>query len=108
MSSILHLFSEDVGRVDLAVNMLHRKSFILNPFANRIFLKLNVAGVLCGHIVGPLNACLIVVVECSSGINILQVVSILIMLQQRFWKSTTFFDVALVALISASQELREV
>jgi hypothetical protein len=75
MSSVFHLFSEDVGRVDLAGNVLHRKSFILNPFVNRIFPELNVAGALCGHIVGPLNAHLIVVVESSSGINIVQVMS---------------------------------
>ncbi len=75
MSSVLHFIGEDVGRVDLAGNVLHRKSFIRNPFANRIFPKLNVAGALHGHIVGPLNTCLIVILESSSSINIVQVVS---------------------------------
>ncbi len=56
-------------------NMLHRKSFILNPLVNRILLKYNVGGALCGHIVRPPNTCLIVVVESSSSIKIVQVVS---------------------------------
>jgi hypothetical protein len=75
MSSVLHLFSVNVSRVDLAGNVLPRKSFILNPFANRIFPKLDMAGALWGHIVGPLNPHLIIVVESSSRIDIGQVVS---------------------------------
>ncbi len=65
MSTIPHLFSENISRIDFARGMLNIDGFILYPFSNWIFLKLNVSCNLGSHIVWPSDASIIVNVERS-------------------------------------------
>jgi hypothetical protein len=44
--------------------------FIFDPFPNGVLAKLNVPGSLRGHIVGSLDAQVIVIVEDSGGVNV--------------------------------------
>jgi len=63
--TITHLFGKYIRRVDFARDMLDGKRFVLNPFTNQIFTKLDVTGSFGGHIMQPLDPCIIVVVEKS-------------------------------------------
>ncbi len=70
MDTVPHFFSKDVGRVCLASNVLNRNCFVLNPFPNRIFMQLNVASRLRSHVVRPLDASFIVIVDKSRVLKI--------------------------------------
>ncbi len=64
------ILSKDVGRIELPGNMLDVESVVLDPLANWVFAKFNVLGRFWGHIIGPLDACIIVIVEDSGDINV--------------------------------------
>ncbi len=64
------ILSEDVGRIELPGNMLDVESVVLDPLANWVFAKFNVLGRFWGHIIGPLDAHIIVIVQDSGGINV--------------------------------------
>ncbi len=68
--TVAHFLGEYVSRIDLPGNMLNVKSVVLDPLPNQFFAKLDVPRSLRGHVVGPLDACIIVVVKDSRGINI--------------------------------------
>jgi hypothetical protein len=70
LSAIVHFFSEDVGGVCLPGDVLDRNPLILNPFANGVFAELNVMRRFCGHVVGPSNTGIVVVVDSCSFIDI--------------------------------------
>ena len=61
MSAITHFFGEDIGKISLPGDVFDRKRLVLNPLANRVFTKFNVASRLGGHIVRPSNTSLVVV-----------------------------------------------
>jgi hypothetical protein len=61
-------FGEYVSNVGFSANMLDRNSTIGNPFTSCILAIFNVVISFGGHIVTPLDSCIIVVVE-SSGIG---------------------------------------
>ncbi len=65
MDTVLHFFSEDVGRIHLAGNMLNRNGLVLNSFMDQIFTQFNVPSCLRGHVVGPINTGFIVIVDKS-------------------------------------------
>ncbi len=50
--------------------MTNIKHLILNPFGHPVLAKLDVPGSLCSHIIGPLHAGIVVVVENGGGINV--------------------------------------
>jgi hypothetical protein len=68
--TVPHFFSKDVGKVCLAGNVLNRNCCVLNPFPNQIFTQLNVASRLRSHVVRPLDASFIVVVDKSRVLEI--------------------------------------
>ncbi len=65
MGAVTHLFGEDVGRVDFTGNVPDCNCLVLDPFANRIFAKLNMTCRLRSYVVTPLDTGVIVVVEDS-------------------------------------------
>ena len=66
MGAVMHLFGEDVGRVDFTGNVPDYNFLVLDPFANRIFAKLNdMTCCLRSHVVTPPDTVVIVVVEDS-------------------------------------------
>jgi hypothetical protein len=70
VSTVAHFFGEYVSRIDLPGNVLDMKSVVLDPLPNRVFAKLDVPRSLWGHVVGPFDACIIVIVKDSRGIDI--------------------------------------
>ncbi len=65
MGAVTHLFGEVVGRVDFTGNVPDCNCLVLDPFANRIFAKLNMTCHLRSHVVTPLDTGIIVIVEDS-------------------------------------------
>ena len=108
MDTVPHFFSKDVGRVCLAGNVLNRNRFVLNPFPNRIFTQLNVASRLRSHGVRPLDASFIVVVDKSRVLEFRDRETGLSDAPTDVLEVDYFLEVALMARILASQELREV
>jgi hypothetical protein len=49
--AIRHFLGENVSGIDFLGIMLHLKSLVLHPFANRVFAKLNVSSCLRGHVI---------------------------------------------------------
>jgi hypothetical protein len=70
MGAITHLFGENIRRINFAGNMLDFDGLVLDPFANRIFTKLNVTRCLGCHVVRPLDTGVIVIVEEGRFIDI--------------------------------------
>jgi hypothetical protein len=70
MCTITHLFCKDVSRIDVPGDVGNSKHLILNPFSNQVFTKLNVPCSLQSHIVGPLHAGIVAIVENDGGIDI--------------------------------------
>ncbi len=67
MSAIAHFLSEYVGWIDFPGHMLDLESFVLDPLADRVLMEFSVLCRFGGHVIGPTDACLIVVVEdCGS------------------------------------------
>jgi hypothetical protein len=65
INTVSHFFSEDVGRICLAGDVLSRNGPVLNLFTDRIFTQFDVSSRLRGHVVGPLNTGFIVIVDKS-------------------------------------------
>jgi hypothetical protein len=65
MCVVPHFFSKYVARIDLTRDVFNIDSFILHPFPNQIFSKLNVACSLSSHIVQSFDAGIVVIVEKS-------------------------------------------
>jgi hypothetical protein len=70
MSAILHLFGENIHKIDLPGNMTNLEGKILDPFSNQIFAELDVAGCFGRHVVGPFDTCIVVVIEDSRELNV--------------------------------------
>jgi hypothetical protein len=67
VSTIAHFLSEYVGRIDFPGHMLDLEIFVLDTLADRVLTEFNVSCRFGGHVIGPMDACLIVVVEdCGS------------------------------------------
>jgi hypothetical protein len=67
VSTIAHFLSEYVSRIDFLGHMLDLESFVLDPLADRVLMEFNVSCRFGGHVIGPTDACLIVIVEdCGS------------------------------------------
>ncbi len=60
---VLHLFSENVGNVGFAGDVLNSNHAASNPFLSCIFTIFDVAIVFGGHVVTPLDTCIIVIVQ---------------------------------------------
>ncbi len=65
MGAVMHLFGEDIGRIDFTGNVPDCNCLVLDPFANRSFAKLNMTCRLRCHVVTPPDTGVIVVVEDS-------------------------------------------
>ena len=63
MRAVAHFFSEDICWINLARDMLNVDGPILNPFPNGVFTKFNVSGGFRRHIIQPLDACFVVIVN---------------------------------------------
>jgi hypothetical protein len=63
VSTIFHPFGENISWVSFSCNMHHIESFVMYPFADRIFLELNVAICFRSYIVQPLDASVVVIVQ---------------------------------------------
>ncbi len=70
MGAITHFLGENICRIDFTGNVLDCNGFVLDPFANRIFAKLDMSCRLRHHDVRPLDTGIIVIVEESSFINV--------------------------------------
>ncbi len=65
MCTLPHLFSKNISWIYFARDVLNIDGFILHPFPNWVFLKLNVACSSRSHIVWPSDASIYVIVEKS-------------------------------------------
>ena len=72
---VAHFFGEDIDGIELPRNVMNLKCFILDPFANGVLVKLDVPDSFQGHIVGPHDACIVVVVEDSGGISVRKIMT---------------------------------
>ncbi len=70
MGAVTHFLGENIHRFDFTGNVLDCKGFVLNPFANRIFAKLDMSCRLRCHVVRPLDTGVIVIVEESRFIDV--------------------------------------
>ena len=70
MRTVAHFFGEDVGGIDLPSDVLDVERLILHPFANGIVAKLNMTCSLRSHVIRPLDAGLIIIVENCWGIGV--------------------------------------
>ncbi len=61
--TVFHFLGEDIGGVDFPRNMDDIQSFVLYPFLNGIFMKLNVTSHFWGHNVQPLDTSIVVIVQ---------------------------------------------
>jgi hypothetical protein len=106
--AIAHFFLENVGGINFTGNVFDVKSLILHPFVNEVVTKFDMTGSFRSHVVEPLDTRFIVIIKnvgaAESGISYPASETLRVRLQ----KSTTFLEVAFVALILASQELRDV
>ena len=106
----MHFFGEDICRIIFTRKVLDCNCLVLDPFTNRILVKLDI-DMTCRrgcHVARPLDTGVIVIVEDSDWFISGILKPDFVKLRLRLRKSTTFLEVALVARISASQELREV
>ncbi len=69
VSAIAHFLSEYVGRIDFPGHMLDLESFVSDPLTDRVLTEFNVSHCFGGHVIGPTDACLIVVVENCGSIH---------------------------------------
>ncbi len=65
MGAVTNLFGEDIGGVDFTGNVPDCNCLVLDPFATRIFVKLNMTYCLRSHVVTPPDTGVIVIVEDS-------------------------------------------
>jgi hypothetical protein len=63
MGAVIHFLGEYIGGVDFPCNMYDIQSLVLHPFPDGILMELNVTSRLWGHIVGPFDICIIVIVQ---------------------------------------------
>ncbi len=70
MGAVTHFLGENICRIDFTGNVLDCNGFVLDPFASRIFKKLNMSCRLRCHVVRPLDTGVIVIVEESRFINV--------------------------------------
>ena len=66
----MHFFSEDIGRINFARYKFDRQKLGLDPFANQIFPKFDMSSSFRGHVVGPFNACIVVIEEEGGRLDI--------------------------------------
>eukprot|EP00979_Chaetoceros_neogracilis_P000491 scaffold111_cov201-Chaetoceros_neogracile.AAC.4 len=69
MRDIFIFFCEDVGIIKAACNVLHFNEFFLNLFSDGVFADLDISDSLGCHIVGPLDACSIIVVDNNGTVS---------------------------------------
>ncbi len=70
MGAVTHFLGKNIRRIDFTGNMLDCNGLVLDPFANRIFAKLEMSCRLRCHVVRPLDTGVIVIVEESRFINV--------------------------------------
>ncbi len=70
MGAVMHFLGENICRIDFTGNVIDYNGFVLDPFANRIFGKLNMSCCLRCHVVRSLDTGVIVIVEESRFINV--------------------------------------
>jgi hypothetical protein len=102
MCAVLHFLSKYVGQIDLTRDVFKIDGFILHPFSNQIFPKLNVVCSLRSHIVQPFDASIVVIVDKSWLRNVGQIMTRIGDTSTKITKLATFFEVVLVAQISVS------
>ena len=70
MGIVFVFFCEDIGKINFAINMCNFNVLILNVLSYCIFTYLDMSQSFRSIIVGPVDACLVVVVDLSwfSGI----------------------------------------
>ena len=61
--SIPHFFGEDISRINTSTDMEDIQSLILYPFTNRVYAELHVSDLFRIHVMRPLDASCIIVVE---------------------------------------------
>jgi hypothetical protein len=62
-----HLFGENVSGIDTSADVEDIQSFILNPFKDRVLLQLHVPDLFRGHVMSPLDAGCVIIVERGRG-----------------------------------------
>ncbi len=102
--------SEDIRRIDFARHMFDQQKLGLDPLANRVFPKFNMMSCFRGHVVGPFNTRIVVIVEEGGGRNIRKIMPRVNHALANVAKVNHLFggSISGVAQISASQELRDV
>jgi hypothetical protein len=70
MGAVTHFLDENICRIDFTGNMLDCNGFVLDPFANRIFAKLDMSCHLRCHVLRPVDTGIIVIVEESRIIDV--------------------------------------
>ena len=70
MGAVTYFLGENTRRIDFTGNVHDCIGFVLGPFANRIFAKLNMSHRLRCHVVRPLDTGVIVIVEESRLIDV--------------------------------------
>ncbi len=107
VSAVFHFFCEYIGWVKFPRDVDHIESFVLDPFMVWIFSKLNVASGFKSHVVWPLYASIVVIVQGGGRGDVVEIVAIVRNTAWKMLKVHHLFKVALVAQILASHELRE-
>ncbi len=108
VSTVFHFVGKYVGWVNFPHNVNHIESFVLDQFMDWIFLELNVVSCFRSHIVWPLHAIVVFVVQDGGRGDVVESVAIVRNTVRETLKVHHLFEEALVAWILASQELREV
>ena len=90
MGAVMHFLGENIHRIDFTGIVLDCDGFVLDPFANRIFAKLDMSRRLRCHVVRPPDTGVIVIVEESRLLMSVIGKPDFLKLRLRLRKSTTF------------------
>ncbi len=67
MCPVPHLFGENVSGIDTSADVEDIQSLFLNPFTDRVLAQLHVSDLFRSHVMSPLDAGCIIIVERGRG-----------------------------------------